>query len=71
MSDRRDPARARLIYVSLITVCALLALWIGFATLLVPPIIESSYRGQSLYVFNRMIRGQATFPVEHHVRDHQ
>ena len=68
MSDRRDPARARLIYVSLITVCALLALWIGFATLLVPPIIESSYRGQSLYVFNRMIRGQATFPVEHYLQ---
>ena len=37
--------------------------WIIFAKLLVPPVIESAYRGESWPFLNRMIRGQAVHSV--------
>jgi lysophospholipase L1-like esterase len=40
-----------------------LGLWIVFAKLVVPPVIESAYRGESWSFLNRMISGQATSPV--------
>ena len=46
-----------------------LGLWIVFAKLVVPPVIESAYRGESWSVFNRMIRGQATHPVSDYLQD--
>src|SRR5262245_9118306 len=42
--------------------------WIAFATLAVPPLIHSAYRGESLPVFNRMIRGQHVHPVGHYLQ---
>src|SRR5262249_4648117 len=43
-------------------------LWIAFATLAVPALIQSAYRGESLPIFNRMIRGQHVHPVGHYLR---
>ncbi len=47
----------------LLLICVSVALWIAFAKLVVPSIIESAYRGESLAVFNRMIRWQHINPV--------
>ncbi len=45
-----------------------LGLWIVFAQLLVPPVIESAYRGESWSFLNRMILGQAEFSVSHYLQ---
>jgi hypothetical protein len=37
--------------------------WIIFAKLIVPPVIESAYRGESWPFLNRMIHGQAVHSV--------
>jgi hypothetical protein len=66
--ERRETLRVRAICWSGIALCVLLALWVVFAKLLVPSLIESAYRGESLSFLNRMIRGQAAFPVEHYLR---
>src|SRR5215471_10006957 len=46
---------------------ASLALWIGFAKLAVPPMIESAYRGESFRFLNETIKEQAQYPVEHYL----
>src|SRR5262245_49979098 len=53
----------------LILMCVLLALWMAFAKLVVPPVIESAYRGESLPVLNSLIKGQATHLVDEYMRD--
>ena len=45
-----------------------LGLWIVFAKLVVPPVIESAYRGESWSFLNRMISGQAVHPVRHYLQ---
>jgi predicted DCC family thiol-disulfide oxidoreductase YuxK len=45
-----------------------LGLWIVFAKLVVPPVIESAYRGESWSFFNYMISGQAVHPVRHYLQ---
>jgi len=57
------------IRVLLIIFGAILGLWIGFAKLVAPPVIESAYRGESLPVLNSLIRGQATHSVDEYMRD--
>src|SRR5262245_57621123 len=48
----------------LLFVCGVFALlWLVFGLVIVPPIIESAYRGESLPVLNGMIRGQHVHPV--------
>ena len=42
-------------------------LWIVFAKLIMPPLIESAYRGESWSFLNRMILGQAQFSVSHYL----
>lgn len=44
------------------------ACWLLFAKFVVPPVIESVYRGESLSLLNNAIRGQAEFPVEHYLQ---
>ena len=51
----------------LLLMCASLVLWIAFAKLVVPSIIESAYRGESLPVFNGMIQGQHENPVGYYL----
>jgi predicted DCC family thiol-disulfide oxidoreductase YuxK len=43
-------------------------MWIMFAKLLVPPVIESVYRGESWPFLNRMIRGQAVHSVHFYLQ---
>ena len=43
-------------------------LWIAFAKLLVPPIIESAYRGESLPLLNNMIKWQHVNPLSHYLQ---
>jgi len=40
----------------LVLICVSAGLWIAFAKLVVPPIIESAYRGESLSILNNMIK---------------
>jgi predicted DCC family thiol-disulfide oxidoreductase YuxK len=53
----------------LILTCVLLGLWIAFAKLVMPPVIESAYRGESLPVLNSLMAGHATHSVEEYLRD--
>ncbi len=53
----------------LIVLTVLLALWLAFAKLVVPVVIESAYRGESLPVLNSLIKGQATHSVDEYLRD--
>src|SRR5262249_4241507 len=53
----------------IIIVCALVVLWIVFAKFVVPLIIGSAYRGESLPVLNNLIEGQAIHPVEKYLGD--
>jgi predicted DCC family thiol-disulfide oxidoreductase YuxK len=43
-------------------------LWILFSQFVMPPIIESVYRGESFSLLNRAIKGQAEFPLEHYLQ---
>jgi predicted DCC family thiol-disulfide oxidoreductase YuxK len=48
----------------LLALCFITAtLWLVFAKFVVPPIIESAYRGESFSFVNRMIHGQKVHPV--------
>jgi predicted DCC family thiol-disulfide oxidoreductase YuxK len=53
----------------LILTGVLLGLWIAFAKLVVPPVIESAYRGESLPVLNSLMAGHATHSVDEYQRD--
>src|SRR5215831_12354733 len=46
-----------------------LGLWIVCAKLVVPPVIESAYRGESWSFLNGLIRGQATHPLSEYLQD--
>jgi hypothetical protein len=50
----------------LLLMCASLVLWIAFAQLVVPPIIESVYRGESLPLLNSLIKGQHENPISYY-----
>ena len=53
----------------LLALCFITAtLWLVFAKFVVPPIIESVYRGESFSLLNNSIKGQAQFPVEHYLQ---
>ncbi len=45
-------------------VVSLALLWIVFSFLVVPAVIESVYRGESLAFLNSIVSGQAVHPVE-------
>jgi hypothetical protein len=44
------------------------AMWIAFATLAVPPIIESAYRGESLSFLNSIIKSQHIHSVDYYLQ---
>jgi predicted DCC family thiol-disulfide oxidoreductase YuxK len=52
----------------LILMCVSAVLWIAFAKLVVPPLIESAYRGESLPFLNGMIKGQHVNPVDYYLK---
>jgi len=45
--------------------------WIIFSRFVIPPIIESAYRGEGLPFLNSIISGQAVHPVEHYLASWQ
>ncbi len=50
-------------------VCGVVAvLWLAFAFVVVPPIIESAYRGETWPVLNGMIKGQHVNPITHYLQ---
>src|SRR5262245_9567300 len=52
----------------LILMCVSAGLWIAFAKLVVPPIIESVYRGESLPLLNSLIKGQHENPISYYLQ---
>ena len=48
--------------------CVLVGLWIAFAKLVVPPIIESAYHGESLPFLNKMITAQHVNPISYYLQ---
>jgi len=59
--------RFRLLLVLIIV--SLGCVWLAFAQLVVPPVIKSAYRGESLPVLNNTISGQAIHPVETYLQE--
>jgi hypothetical protein len=47
----------------------LLGLWIAFAKLVVPPVIESAYRGESFPILNSLMTGRATHSMHEYLQD--
>src|SRR5215813_12201640 len=52
----------------LVLCCVTALLWLAFAKLAAPPLIESVYRGESLPVLNSLIKGQSQHPVSHYLQ---
>jgi predicted DCC family thiol-disulfide oxidoreductase YuxK len=52
----------------LVLMCVSAGLWIVFARLVMPPLIESAYHGQSLPFLNRIIEGQHVHPVSFYLQ---
>jgi predicted DCC family thiol-disulfide oxidoreductase YuxK len=52
---------------SLVLMVISLGLWVAFVKLVVPPLIESAYRGESLPVFNGLIHGQHVNPLGYYL----
>ena len=61
--------RNRLLLVPICVLLGLLGLWIAFAKLVVPQVIESAYRGESLPALNSLMVGRATHSVDEYLRD--
>jgi len=59
---KRDKSLLALVLISIIFLCVILS------TLVVPSLIESAYRGESLSIFNGLISGQANHPLEHYLK---
>ena len=51
----------------LLLMCILAVLWVAFAKVVVPPLIESAYRGESLPLLNSMIKGQRENSMSHYL----
>ena len=60
-------ATARVVDALVVAGAAACVLWLAFATFVVPPIIESAYRGESLAFLNDMIHGQSVNPVAYYI----
>ena len=60
-------ARMGRIRLLLVFICVSALLWIAFAKLVVPPLIESAYRGESLPFLNGLIKGQQVNPVGYYL----
>ena len=61
--------RNRFFLVPICVLLGLLGLWIVFAKLVVPPMIESAYRGESVPALNNLFVGRAAHSVDEYLRD--
>ncbi len=59
----------RRIRLPLVCMCLVLGLWIAFANLVVPSIIESAYRSESLPYLNALLTGRAAHPLGEYLHD--
>ena len=59
----------RFFLVPICVLLGLLGLWIVFAKLVVPPMIESAYRGESVPALNNLFVGRAAHSVDEYLRD--
>lgn len=57
----------RLSFLLILAIVSLTILWVIFSKFMLPPLIESVYRGENLSVINRLITGQAIHPVEYYL----
>src|SRR5215471_3880618 len=65
MNRHSDPGtRADRISLWFVLMCVSVGLWSAFAKLVVPPIIESAWSGESLSLCNSIIEGHKFHPVE-------
>ena len=60
-------ARADRIPFWLVLMCVSAVLWIALVKLVVPPIIESAFRGESLRVLNDIIEGRHVNPISYYL----
>lgn len=58
--------RARALFIAMVVG---LALWLAFAHLVAPLVIESAYRGESIPILNNLIKGHANHSVEEYLSD--
>jgi len=63
----RNPNRISLILV--LAIVALGVIWIVFSRYAAPALIKSAYHGGSWHIFNGMISGQASHPLEEYLSD--
>ena len=68
MIHDRSVGRNNRILLFLVACCISMALWMVFAKLVGPSLIEAIYRGESFSILNSMIKGQAEFPLEHYLQ---
>jgi len=66
--DKNSIVRRRQIRFVLLLIGVSLGLWIAFAKLVVPPMIESAYHGEALSVLNGLIQRQDIYPVDHYLK---
>jgi uncharacterized membrane protein YphA (DoxX/SURF4 family) len=58
---------SRNIFQRILAIICLVFLWILFFRLIIPSLIESAYRGESLPILNSFLSGQAKHPVAHYL----
>jgi predicted DCC family thiol-disulfide oxidoreductase YuxK len=66
--DNNSTVRRRQIRFVLLLTGVSLGLWIAFAKLVLPPIIESAYHGESLSVLNGLVQRQDTYSLDHYLK---
>jgi predicted DCC family thiol-disulfide oxidoreductase YuxK len=61
--------RTRFFFMLTCVLLGLVSLWIAFAKLVVPPVIESAYRGESFPILNSLMTGRATHSMHEYLQD--
>ena len=61
--------RNRFLLVLTCVFLGLVGLWLAFAKLVVPPVIEAAYRGESFPVLNSLMAGRVTHSMDEYLRD--
>jgi len=61
--------RTRFFLVLTCVLLGLVGLWLAFAKLVVPPVIESAYRGESFPILNSLMTGRATHSMHEYLQD--
>ena len=68
MVHDRSVGRNSRVLLLLVACCISMTLWMVFAKLVAPSLIEAIYRGESFSILNSAIKGQAEFPLEYYLQ---